>query len=277
MLTVVSTRDVEWHVFHGSQAEAYEKFLVPAIFAPMAADLVDRASPRSGERVVDIACGTGIVARKAARRVGRVGRVAGVDLNPTMLEVAARESSGTRPLIDWLEARAESMPLDDESFNLVLCQQGLQFFPDRLAALSEMRRVLVKGGRILISVWRDVGRGFDVLAACLGRHISVDAGGALAKGPASLRDGEELTRLMKQAGFSEITLETVTVSMRFASPAEFVHQYVNATPLAGPVAQASQSARDQLVDDVSEHLRDLVGKDGLAFKGETNIAIGVRA
>jgi len=169
------------------------------------------------------------------------------------------------------------MPLDDESFNLVLCQQGLQFFPDRLAALSEMRRVLVKGGRILISVWRDVGRGFDVLAACLGRHISVDAGGALAKGPASLRDGEELTRLMKQAGFSEITLETVTVSMRFASPAEFVHQYVNATPLAGPVAQASQSARDQLVDDVSEHLRDLVGKDGLAFKGETNIAIGVRA
>ena len=275
-MTVVNASDVQWHVIHGSQADAYEKFLVPAIFAPMAADLVVLAAPRSGERVLDIACGTGIVARLAARRVGTAGRVAGVDLNPSMLEVAARESSSSRPSIDWLEARAESVPLDAESFDLVLCQQGLQFFPDRLAALREMRRLLAQGGRVLISVWRDVGRGFDVLAGALGRHISADAGGALARGPASLRDGDELSALVRQAGFGEVGLETVTVSMHFPSPVEFVQQYVNATPLAAAVAQASQSARDQLLDDVAENLRDLTGPDGVRFNGETNIAIGTR-
>ncbi len=272
----MNTSDVQWHVLHGSQADAYEKFLVPAIFAPMAADLVVLAAPRSGERVLDIACGTGIVARTAAGRVGTAGRVAGVDLNPSMLEVAARESSSSRPSIDWLEARAESVPLDAESFDLVLCQQGLQFFPDRLAALREMRRLIAQGGRVLISVWRDVGSGFDVLAAGLGRHISADAGGALARGPASLRDGDELSALVQQAGFSKVGLETVTVSMHFPSPVEFVQQYVDATPLAAAVAQASQSARDQLLDEVAENLRDLTGPDGLRFNGETNIAIGIR-
>ena len=272
----MNTSDVQWHVFDGSQADAYEKFLVPAIFAPMAAHLVVLAAPRSGERVLDIACGTGIVARIAADRVGTAGRVAGVDLNPSMLEVAARESSSSRPSIDWLEARAESVPLEAESFDLVLCQQGLQFFPDRLAALREMRRLIAQGGRVLISVWRDVGRGFDVLAAGLGRHISADAGGALARGPASFRDGDELSALVQQAGFSDVGLETVTVSMHFPSPVEFVQQYVNATPLAAAVAQASQSARDHLLDEVAENLRDLTGPDGLRFNGETNIAMGVR-
>src|SRR6266849_2829127 len=98
--------DVHWSVFQGTQAEAYETYLVPAIFGPMAAGLVGRAAPRPGERLVDIACGTGIVARTAANRVGNNGRVAGVDLNPTMLEVAARASAGSRPSIEWLEAKA---------------------------------------------------------------------------------------------------------------------------------------------------------------------------
>src|SRR5712692_2296344 len=197
--------DVHWSVFQGTQAEAYETYLVPAIFGPMAAGLVDRAAPRPGERVVDIACGTGIVARTAAGRIGNSGRVAGVDLNPSMLEAAARASAGSRPSIEWLEAKAESVPFEDESFDVVLCQQGLQFFPDRSAALREMRRLLAPGGRVLISVWTDVGRGFDVLAAALGRHISAEAGAALAKGPASLRDGDEISRLMKEAGFSDLS------------------------------------------------------------------------
>ncbi len=268
--------DVHWSVFQGTQAEAYETYLVPAIFGPMAAGLVGRAAPRPGERLVDIACGTGIVARTAANRVGNNGRVAGVDLNPTMLEVAARASAGSHPSIEWLEAKAESVPFEDESFDVVLCQQGLQFFPDRPAALREMRRLLAPGGRVLISVWTDVGRGFDALASALGRHISAEAGAALAKGPASLRDGEEISRLMKEAGFSDLSLETVTVQMRFPSAAEFVRRYVNATPLAGAVGQATQAARDQLIEDVAGHLRDLVDANGLRFEGSTNVVAGSR-
>src|SRR6266852_131573 len=268
--------DVHWSVFQGTQAEAYETYLVPAIFGPMAAGLIDRGAPRPGERVVDIACGTGIVARTAANRVGNNGRVAGVDLNPTMLEVAARASAGSRPSIEWLEAKAESVPFEEESFDVVLCQQGLQFFPDRSGALREMRRLLAPRGRVLISVWTDVGRGFDALASALGRLISAEAGAALAKGPASLRDGEEISRRMKEACFSDLSLETVTVQMRFPSAAEFVRRYVNATPLAGAVGQATQAARDQLIEDLAGRLQDLVDPSGLGFEGKTNVVTGSR-
>lgn len=268
--------DIRWSVFQGTQAQAYAAYLVPAMFGPMASHLVDRAALRPGERVLDVACGTGIVTRMAAARVGPAGRVTGVDLNPTMLEVAARASAGSRSSIEWLKASAESVPLDDESFDVVFCQQGLQFFPDRSAALREMRRLLARGGRILISVWRDVGRGFDALAAALGRNISAEAGAALAKGPASLRDGEELSSLMKDAGFNDLSLEVATVQMIFPSPAEFVRRYVSATPLSAAVAQASESSRDQLMDDVAEQLQDLVDAHGLKFSGQTNIVTGIR-
>lgn len=273
----MSTRgDVRWSVFHGNQAESYETYLVPAIFGPMAADLIDRAAPRPGDRVLDVACGTGVAARGAAGRVGASGRVTGIDLNPTMLEVAARASTGSRPPIEWLEAKAESIPLEDESFDVVLCQQGLQFFPDRPAALREMRRLVAHEGRVLISVWRDVGPGFDALAAALGRHISAEAGAALAKGPASLRDPAELSALMKAAGFGKVSLEAVKVRMSFPSPAEFVGRYVSSTPLSAVVAQTDEPARDELVRDVARRLRDFVGESGLTFEGETNITTGHR-
>ncbi len=268
--------DIEWSAFHGSQAEAYEMYLVPAMFGPMATVLVDLAALVPGERVLDVACGTGIVARTAASRVGPSARVTGVDLNPTMLAVAASASASPTPAIEWLEAKAESVPLGDDAFDVVLCQQGLQFFPDRPAALNEMRRLVAHDGRMLVSVWHDIGPGFDALAAALGRHISAEAGAALAKGPASLRDGAELTALVKGAGFSDVSLEPVTVRINFPSAAEFVRRYVSATPLSVAVANASQAARDQLVEDVVDELRDLVGVNGLELEGKTNVVIAVR-
>ncbi len=267
---------VEWSAFHGSQAEAYETYLVPAMFGPMAMDLVGRAALVPSERVLDVACGTGIVARTAASRLGPSAQVTGVDLNPTMLAVAATASASTTPAIEWLEAKAESVPLGDDSFDVVMCQQGLQFFPDRLAALREMRRLLAHDGRMLVSVWHDIGRGFAALAAALGRNISAEAGGALARGPASLRDGEELSALVKGAGFSDVSLEPVMVRINFPSATEFVRRYVSVTPLSVAVASASQGARDQLVADVADQLRDFAGAGGLELEGKTNVVIAVR-
>lgn len=263
-------------MFHGTQSEAYETYLVPAIFGPMAGDLIDRAGLRPGERVIDVACGTGIVARAAASRVGPSGRVTGIDLNPSMLSVAARASRGSTPAIEWIEARAEAVPFGEESFDILLCQQGLQFFPDRLAALREMRRLLAPDGRMLVSVWHDIGPGFAALATALGRNISAEAGGALARGPASLRDGAELSALVKAAGFTDVSLETVTVQMKFPSAADFVTRYVTSTPLAAAVASATDAARDQLVGDVAHELRGLVDANGLAFEGETNVVAANR-
>ena len=132
---------VSYRTFSDNAAENYERYFVPAIGAPIARDLVDRAALRAGERILDVACGTGIVARLAAEEVGATGTVAGLDVNPGMLAVA-RSVIPDQTTIDWHEASAEAMPLPNGVFDVVLCQMGLQFAPDKAAALAEMRRVI---------------------------------------------------------------------------------------------------------------------------------------
>ncbi len=134
--------------------EIYEQHMVPAIFARWASDLVDAAGVRPGQRVLDVACGTGVVTRLLAERVGPTGRAVGLDFNAGMLAVARAAALGLA--IEWLEGNAMSMPLPDAAFDAVVCQQGLQFVPDKLAALREMRRVLVPSGRLAMSLWRSV-------------------------------------------------------------------------------------------------------------------------
>src|SRR5258706_2303458 len=150
------SRQAQWQVT-GSAAEVYEKELVPAIFGPWARLVVDLADPKKGDRVLDVACGTGIIARMVADRVGPTGAVVGVDLNPGMLKVARTVwSSGSRSgaQVEWQEASADKLPFPNASFNVAYCQLGLQFFADRPAALREMHRVLASGGRLAVMVWR---------------------------------------------------------------------------------------------------------------------------
>src|SRR5688572_23572657 len=119
-------------------AETYERFMVPPLFAPAAARLLDLARPRPGERVLDVGCGTGIVARRAAPVVGGNGTVVGVDFTPGMLDVARATAEREGLAIEWREGRAEALPFGDGGFDLVLCQFALMFFADRAAALTEM-------------------------------------------------------------------------------------------------------------------------------------------
>jgi len=148
----------QWQVA-GSAPEVYERELVPAVFGVWAPIIVDLAQPRPGERVLDVACGTGIVARIAAARVGPTGSVVGVDLNPGMLSVArsvvSTDVRSDGPL-HWQEASADKLPFPDGSFDVVYCQLGLQFFANRAAALREMRRVLDAEGRLALMVWQGI-------------------------------------------------------------------------------------------------------------------------
>jgi ubiquinone/menaquinone biosynthesis C-methylase UbiE len=233
-----------------SAAEAYEQYMAPAIFAPWAQDLVEFAAPAIGERVLDLACGTGVVARTVGPHIGAKGKVIGLDLNAGMLEVAYSVPWTAPAQVEWREANALELPFDDGSFDLVLCQQGLQFFPNRGAALLQMRRVLAPGGRIAVSVWRSIHDcpGFESLHNALTRHVGPDAG---ILGPFALGDADELRRLVSEAGFGDITIRQAAKLLEFPSPEEFVRRYVAATPLARVVAHIDDGVRAAIVEDVA--------------------------
>jgi SAM-dependent methyltransferase len=267
----------QWH-FVGSVPENYERYLVPSIFGPWALDLVEVAGARPGERVLDVACGTGIVARTAARRVGSGGTVVGLDVSAPMLDAARALAAGEGLSIEWREGSAMKLPLPDTAFDLVLCQQGLQFFPDRAAALREMHRVLGPGGRLALSVWRPIedSPGFAVLAEALAHHISPEAGALLPSGPFGLGQARDVRTLVARAGFRDIEIRPVVKTLRYPSPDEFVRRYVAGSALAGPVAAAADDARAALLAEVNAGLRPHIDDQGLAFPIQSNVTVAWR-
>src|SRR5262245_15766991 len=182
------SREERWHL-SGNAADFYEKY-VRLFMEPWVHCLVDVAALQPAEHILDVACGTGFVARLAAERVGAKGRVVGVDLNPSMIE-AARAASGheTAVPIEWRTGDAGSLPFENGTFDAVLCQQGVQFFPDRGRALREMRRVLRLGGRLAFTVWSAISDTpyHTALADVLTRHLSAEAG-SMARAPSALHD-----------------------------------------------------------------------------------------
>jgi len=259
-----------WQQFAGSIAENYHRYLVPAIFEPWAEDLVALAALRPGDRVLDVACGPGVVARLAARRAG-TGQVTGLDTNPGMIRLA-RSLPSELP-ISWQEGSALQMPFPGERFDVVLCQQGVQFFPDRAAGLREMRRVLVRDGKAVLAVWGPIEQsaGFAALAAALGRHVSADAAAA-ARSPFSLWSIDELSDLLEGAGWRNAGIQSRERMLHFASPAEFVLQYVWGSPIAAVIGKPDASGLEAVVRDVAAALQPYLGDHGLSFPIENHLA-----
>ena len=250
-----------WQV-GGSAAELYQRYLVPAIASLWAADLIDRAAPRPGEQVLDIACGTGVVARLAAERMGS-GRVVGLDINAGMLAVARSLHPGAGPSIEWYEGSALTMPFPDASFDLCLCQLGLQFFPDRPAAMREMFRVLQLGGRVALSVFSAIEHTpvTNALADALDRRLRPGAS-SIKRSEHSLADPDELRRLAVGQGFRDVSVNTVTQTLRFASPREYVRMQMTATPMAGLVADMESGPLNVLMDAIAGDLKAALCRDG---------------
>ena len=250
--------------YGGDPPASYERFFVPAIGAPLAADLIRLAALCPGERVLDVACGTGVVARLASQQVGDTGTVAGLDVNPGMLAVAHSATPPGIP-IEWHEASAEAMPFLDASFDVVLCQMGIQFMPDKQAALREMRRVLVRGGRLILNVPGPTPQLFTIMGETLARHIGAEAAGFVDH-VFSLHDTAEIQDLVRGAGFHDVSVESDTKSLRLPAPEEFLWQYVHSTPLAGAVAQADDERRDSLERDVVARWQEFVEDGALVLQ-----------
>lgn len=249
----------------------YEETLVGPLFRPWAETLLDLARVAAGDRVLDVACGTGIVARLARQRIGNEGRVVGVDASAPMLAVAAEIA----PEVEWREGDAASLPLgDDDRFDVVVCQQGLQFFADKAAAVREMRRVLASGGRLVIATWRPVEENplFRDLHRIGERRL-----GPIVDHRHSMGDGGEIAALLRDAGFEDVRVETKAGTTRFADGRVFVR--MNAMALVG----MSGAAASMDENERAEALETIVGEsagilpaydDGgeLAFEMRSNVA-----
>lgn len=265
-----------WQLEEGSAA-AYERYLVPVFMDPWAQNLVKAVAPSESDRVLDVACGTGVVARHAASRLGPGGEVTGVDLNPSMLAVAREVAAGTVPAIHWEEASVDDLPFSDARFDVVLCQQGLQFFPDKVAALAEIRRVLQAGGRLGLSTVRSLEHqpGYQILIESIRRHVGVEAAEVVGS-PYTLGAAGEVRRLLEKAGFGEIHARIEIWPARFGSAEDLLRAETSSSPLGDVVASLDSDVQETLVDELTESFHVRADDDGIVFPFETTVFTAVR-
>lgn len=254
-------------------AEAYEKHMVPGMFLHWAELLVRVAAPQPGEHVLDVACGTGVGARQVASTVGRSGKVAGLDVDAGVIEVARKVAEQTGTPIDWHCASALEMPFDNAAFDLCLCLQGLQFFPDRVAGLSEIRRVLKPSGRLVASVWGplEFNKGHHAVVQAL-EFQNVDA--SAAKRACSFAGPEDIRDTATRAGFTHIDLRTEDGVSRFASMQSFIDGMTIGSPSTRhAVARIPERGRDIFINNVRAMLEPYLKGTRLAYPMRTHILV----
>ena len=241
----------------------YEELLVPRMFVPWGKLLLDEAGVTSGQSVLDIACGPGTVARLAAERVGPTGKVTATDISPPMLEIARGKPLPLKSAsIEYIESPAAPLQVQDASHEVTVCQQGLQFFPDKVESLREMARATRPGGRIAVAVWGSLeqcrmwGEIYAVLKDTIPAEIA-----DLMKAPFSLCDPEELTNLGQEAGLKNIEVKTCSLPIVFERGVDQAIRALDATPLAPKIAELSSEEQDAMVEQLQRRLSRFASGD----------------
>jgi SAM-dependent methyltransferase len=269
---------MDWSAQGGSAPANYQEFLVPAMFEPFAATLVEQAGVGEGSVVLDVACGTGAASREAARRAGENGSVTGVDLGEPTLAVARAQPAhpGAAP-ITWLQADATALPVEDGAFDVAICQQGLQFFPDKPAALAEMHRALKPGGHLAIATWTAIERApVGAIAEALEAHVGGEAASVI-RSPFAL-PASELESSIAAAGFHDVEVGQEEKECTWAArPEEFGPRFIACSPLAAAFAQVPEEIRQAVAEDVGRRLADQATADGrLRMPMISNVALARR-
>lgn len=266
-----------------SPAQAYQSYFGPAIFEPLAERVLAVAAPEAGEEVIDVACGTGILARRAALHAGPSGRVVGVDVNPAMLETARAVGSldGSAP-IEYRQGDGTALDEPSDAYDLAYCQQGLQFFPDRAAGASELRRMVRGGGRAVVAVWQDIDRHplYGALADAEEPHLSalgVSLGRAELVAPFSLGDPDELQGLLRTAGFADVKIVPVSIEARFSDADRFVERmeyaYAAVIPAFAQDPDAFQAYLDRIAADTQDAVEGYRLGEEIVVPMHANVAV----
>ncbi|MGI9622224.1 MAG: class I SAM-dependent methyltransferase [Acidimicrobiales bacterium] len=259
-----------------SSATAYDERLVPWYFQHWANRMVELADLEPSGQIVDLACGSGMITRALLPSLGPAGTIAGIDLNPGMLAHAQSTIDDAR--VSWHEADASSLPLDDASVDVLCCHQGLQFFPDRGAAIDEVHRILRPGGRIVVAVWGHLDGNPEVVAMshAIGEFLGDDLGRAMT-GPCGFPVPEELQQLLGDHGFVDTRVESVSEIARHPDVRDAMDGQFDALPISGSIEALGPARRTELLDRICEVLEPYVDEnDALAIPATNNFAVGTK-
>jgi ubiquinone/menaquinone biosynthesis C-methylase UbiE len=249
--------------FAGSIPEIYDRLMVPLIFQSYARDLARRATSLKPRRVLETAAGTGVVTRAVAAALPEAAVVA-TDLNQAMLDHAAAQHPVAHN-VHWAQADAVALPFDDESFDAVLCQFGVMFFPDRAKAYREARRLLAPGGAFLFSVWDRISENefADVVSEALARLFPDDPPRFLARTPHGYHDAARIRDELRGAGFRDIAISPVDAISAAASPRDPAIAYCHGTPLRNEIVARDVGGLDRATDAAERALAERFGSGGI--------------
>ena len=254
----------------GSAAAIYEEQKVPAIFSPLAEATLDAVPLFDDDSILDIACGTGIVARKARERVGPSARIVGVDLNEGMIDAARNLGDSHSQSCEWRTADVTKLPFEDGTFSVAFCQQGLQFFPDQELALREIKRVLRPGGRIALTVWSETSALFKALAEALRRHVNDEVAERLLA-PFASPGADALGSLVSEQGFGDISAQVLAVERVLGDPENAIPKEIMGTPVGPAVLERGDAVMRQIVDEVMEALSGYRRGSHFAYPTHTHL------
>lgn len=261
-------------------AQTYESYMVPVLFAPWASRLIQSAKVRANDRVLDVGCGTGVVARLIASDPNFHGSVTGFDLSPNMLAVARAMSERDGQKIEWHQGKSESMPFQKGSFDLVVCQQALQFFADRSLALSEIHRVLTNDGRFVFSVWQGMNRHpfYEKLHNVIQKRFGMSGVETIFE----LGNAETILTMLNNAGFRDIKVETVSMIARFPDPQEFIAGEIDVDTACIPSMQhldkrERQKITSEIRDEMAAALQEVTDQNHVVILFHAHIVLAERA
>jgi len=259
-------------VFAGSIPQLYDRLLVPLIFQPYAKDLAARVHLLRPSSVLEIAAGTGAVTRRLARELATDARIVATDLNQAMLDQAG--AVGTSRPVEWRQADAMQLPFPGETFDVVVCQFGAMFFPDRAKAFSEARRVLRPGGHCIFNVWDRIEENefADVVTRALEELFPNDPPRFLARTPHGYHDRSVIDRDLRGGGFGEpAAFTTVTARSRAESARIPAIAYCEGTPLRSEIEQRSSSGLQRATDAAAEALTARFGSGAVDGKIQAHV------